>query len=202
MKKIKIWNKGRVIGPKPPLTVEEINLIRGLLSQADEPRDLVLFCLAVDTSFRASDLVKLRVMDVMGDSQVFEVVRIVQSKTGKAMAGFVTALTRKHILNYIALSGKCATDYLFTSKRAGNVGHITTQQYRKILKKWFDRAGMDAQLYSTHSLRRSKVSHIYKKTGNLRACQKLLGHTSIQTTANYLGIDEAEAIDIARAFEI
>ena len=61
---------------------------------------------------------------------------------------------------------------------------------------------MDAQLYSTHSLRRSKVSHIYKKTGNLRACQKLLGHTSIQTTANYLGIDEAEAIDIARAFEI
>ena len=124
MKKIKIWNKGRVIGPKPPLTVEDINLIRGLLSQADEPRDLVLFCLAVDTSFRASDLVKLRVMDVMGDSQVFEVVRIVQSKTGKAMAGFVTALTRKHILNYIALSGKCATDYLFTSKRAGNVQEI------------------------------------------------------------------------------
>ena len=56
--------------------------------------------------------------------------------------------------------------------------------------------------YSTHSLRRSKISHIYKHTGNLRACQKLLGHSSIQTTANYLGIEESEAIDIARAFEI
>ena len=119
-------------------------------------------------------------MDVMGDSQAFDIVRIVQSKTGKAIAGFVTALTRKHILDYITISGKCAIDYLFTSKRAGSVGHITTQQYRKILKKWFDKAGMDAQLYSTHSLRRSKVSHIETfartaRTASLFSCECFFG---------------------------
>ena len=202
MKKHKIWNKGKVVGAKPPLSVDEINLIRGLLKQASDKRNLVLFCLAIDTSFRASDLVKLRVFDVMVSNKVLDVIRITQTKTSKPVVGLITPATRQFISEYVTASSKGAVDHLFTSNRGKSTGHITTQQYRKLVKQWLEKAGMDSAIYSTHSLRRSKISHIYKHTGNLRACQKLLGHSSIQTTANYLGIEESEAIDIARAFEI
>lgn len=67
-----------------------------------------------------------------------------------------------------------------------------------MLKDWLSQAGLDPMKYGTHSLRRTKIALIYQKTGNLRACQKLLGHSSIQHTASYLGIEESEALDIAR----
>ena len=90
MKKHKIWNKGKVVGAKPPLSVDEINLIRGLLKQATDKRNLVLFCLAIDTSFRASDLVKLRVFDVMVSNKVLDVIRITQTKTSKPVVGLIS----------------------------------------------------------------------------------------------------------------
>ena len=111
--------------------------------------------------------------------------------------------TQSLIKEFIEESGKCWSDYLFTPLKGKSLyTPLSVNQYRALVKKWLSMAGLNAMKYGTHSLRRTKVSLIYRKTGNLRACQKLLGHSSIQHTANYLGIEEAEALEIARGVRL
>ena len=203
MKKKKTWNKNRVVGVKPPLTPEQVSLIKMRLNEAGVLRDLVLFCIAIDTSFRGCDIVKLRVCDVSSGGEIHELVSIDQQKTGGRVTAHIIPQTQVLIKEFIDEVGKCWNDYLFTPLKSQNLQKpISVNQYRALVKKWLVMAGLNPKKYGTHSLRRTKVSLIYKKTGNLRACQKLLGHSSIQHTANYLGIEEAEALEIARGLKI
>ena len=82
MKKKKAWNKGKVVGVKPPLTPEQVSLMKMRLNEAGILRDLVLFSVAIDSSFRGCDLVGLRVSDVMSNGEVHELITIDQQKTG------------------------------------------------------------------------------------------------------------------------
>ena len=195
------WNKGKVVGPKKPLTVEQTRLIRMLLVESGDLRDLVLFCVGIDTAFRGVDLVRLKVSDVMNHGELLEFIRIVQKKTDKKVTGRISPQTQEYLKRYIQETGKNWNDYLFTRKKGKIEGHISEHQYRDILKRWLRQAGINPSLYGTHSLRRTKTTLIYEKTGNLRACQKLLGHSSIQNTASYLGIEESEALEISKNFD-
>ena len=91
--------------------------------------------------------------------------------------------------------------YLFPS-RLPRKPHLSTRQYARIVHRWADRAGLDSSAYGTHSLRRTKPAQIYKKTGNLRAVQLLLGHTKLESTVRYLGIEVDDALAISEQVEL
>ncbi len=80
--------------------------------------------------------------------------------------------------------------------------HISTRQYARLLKGWVSAIGLEPSAYGTHSMRRTKAAQIYKKTGNLRAVQLLLGHTKMDSTVRYLGVELDDALEIAERVEI
>jgi site-specific recombinase XerD len=195
------WNKGKKTGSKPPLTPQQVQLIKMLLASENKHRDLVLFHLAIDSAFRGIDLVCLKVTDMVVNGKISEVISITQQKTQSTVKAYLTEQTRILLQEYIKAESLQSWDYLFPSKITLGT-HITANRYRALVKDWVKMANLDEKRYGSHSLRRSKVSLIYSQTGNLRACQKLLGHTSIQHTASYLGIEEAEALEVAKGFEL
>jgi hypothetical protein len=75
-------------------------------------------------------------------------------------------------------------------------------QYARIVRAWVESAGIDGSAYGTHSMRRTKAAQIYKKTGNLRAVQLLLGHTKLESTVRYLGIEVDDALSISEQVEL
>lgn len=86
--------------------------------------------------------------------------------------------------------------------RVHNQPHLTARQYARIVHGWIESAGMESSAYGTHSLRRTKAAQIYRKTGNLRAVQLLLGHTKIESTVRYLGIEVDDALTISEQVEL
>ena len=195
------WNKNVVVGRKSPLSAEEVKLLKLSIKLTGNKRDELLLHLAIDTSLRGVDLVKLKVKDICDSSlKVKEYFYIKQSKTSKNVMCNLSEDSRKMALAYI-LDNQLETDcYLFTSlyKVKDNAKHLTPHHYRELIKKWLKNAGLDQRRYTSHSLRRTRISYIYKQTGNLRACQMLLGHSSILNTALYLGVEEMEALEVAQ----
>jgi integrase len=79
---------------------------------------------------------------------------------------------------------------------------MTTRQYARLVSEWMSSIGLDPLLFGTHSLRRTKATLIYRRTGNLRAVQILLGHMKIESTVRYLGIEVDDALAIAEQIDI
>jgi integrase len=123
-----------------------------------------------------------------------------QRKTGRPVRFELTEQTRQAIDDYIRLVGKKSGELLFTGRRPGQ--GITTRQYARLLSDWLLGVGLDPHVYGTHSLRRIKATLIYRRTGNLRAVQLLLGHTKIESTVRYLGIEVDDAIAIAEQVDV
>jgi integrase len=162
------WNKGKLVGQKAPLRVSEIWAIRVRLESYRRVRDLALFNLAIDSKLRGCDLVQLRVNDV----------------------------SRKSLGEWIAAAGLRHGDFLFPS-RISESPHISTRQYARMVHQWFDEIGLDPTAYSTHTMRRTKPTLIYRRTKNLRAMQLLLDHTRLESTVRYLGIEVGDALEMA-----
>ena len=169
------WNKGKLIGPRPPLRQKHVWAIRTRLHIEGELRDLALFNLAIDSKLRGCDLVAIRLDDVAPNGHAIEQATVRQRKTGRPVRFELTEQTRQAINEYLAASGKKPGDYLFGGRRQGQ--SITTRQYARLLSYWLVGIGLDPHVYGTHSLRRTKATLIYRRTGNLRAVQLLLGHT-------------------------
>ena len=171
------WNKGRLIGQKRPLKPKDVWSIRVRLQVERRARNLALFNLAIDSKLRGCDLVRLQVDDVSVGGRVRDRPTIVQKKTGRPVQFEITEQTRAAIQAWLADIRSRSTRYLFPS-RVRMQPHLSTRQYARIVHSWVASAGLDSSAYGTHSMRRTKASQIYKKTGNLRAVQLLLGHTA------------------------
>jgi integrase len=126
---------------------------------------------------------------------------VIQRKTGRPVQFEVTEQTRTALHAWLQIRGKRAEEYLFPSRRNLS-GHISTRQYARLVDEWIGLIGLDPKAYGTHSLRRTKASLIYKRTGNLRAVQLLLGHSKIESTVRYLGIEVDDALTISEQTEI
>jgi integrase len=194
------WNKGKLIGPRPPLRQKHVWAIRTRLQLERQVRDLALFNLAIDSKLRGGDLVAIRVDDVAPHGYAIERASVRQRKTGRPVRFELTEQTRLAIDEYLTTGGKKPGEYLFNGRRARQ--GMTTRQYARLLADWLVGIGLDPHVYGTHSLRRTKATLIYRRTGNLRAVQLLLGHTKIESTVRYLGIDIDDALAISEQVEI
>ena len=194
------WNKGKLCGQKRPLKLQEIWAIRIRLQLAGKSHDLALFNLAIDSKLRACDLVKLRVIDISQGGRVQARARVIQQKTQQLVQFEITSQTRQSLEDWILMSHLGGSDYLFRGKMRDS-SHLSTRQYSRILKRWVCSIGLDPALYGTHSMRRTKASLIYKRTKNIRAIQLLLGHTKLESTVRYLGIDVDDALELAEQTE-
>jgi integrase len=145
-------------------------------------------------------LVSLKVNDVAPHGYAIDRATIRQRKTGRPVKFEITEQTRQAIEDHLSASRSAAGEYLFQGRRQDN--HLTTRQYARLLSEWLSLIGLDPALFGTHSLRRTKATLIYRKTGNLRAVQLLLGHTKIESTVRYLGIEVDDALAIAEQVEI
>ena len=170
----KAWNKGRIIGQKRPLLPKQVWAIRARLELAGYLRDLALFNVAIDSKLRGCDLVKLAVADLVKDGRVRERVSIIQSKTKKPVQFELTENTRDTVIAWVRSPEMIGCRFMFPS-RFHDRPHISTRQYGRLVRDWVTAIGLEPSRYGTHSMRRTKAAEIYRKTGNLRAVQLLLG---------------------------
>jgi site-specific recombinase XerC len=164
-------------------------------------RELALFNLAIDSKLRGCDLVALRVRDIYVDDRINERAIIIQRKTHQPVQFELTEPTRQAVQHWITEYELRDEDYVFQSRVKG-CAHLSTRQYDRTVRRWVACIGLVPHKYGTHSLRRSKAALIYKKTGNLRTEQLLIGHIKVERTVRYLGIDIDDALQISEKVEL
>ncbi|MDR3454758.1 MAG: tyrosine-type recombinase/integrase [Rhodoferax sp.] len=195
------WNKGVIVGQKSPFKLKEIWAIRARLQLQHRIRELAMFDLGLDSKLRACDLVKIRVRDICHGERVSPRATVMQQKTSRPVQFEITQPTRDAVSDWIKDANLGQDDYLFPS-RIHESPHIGTRQYARIVDSWVTEIGLNPSEYGTHSMRRTKASLIYRRTKNLRAVQLLLGHTKLESTVRYLGIEVDDALEMAEQTEI
>ncbi len=195
------WNKGKLTGPKPPLRPGHVWCIRAKLQLERRTRDLALFNLAIDSKLRGCDLVALRVDDVAPNGYAIDRANVRQRKTGRPVRFELTEVTRQALDDYLRVRDRKPGQCLFPGRR-GPDQHLTTRQYARLVSEWIIGIGLDPLKYATHSMRRTKATLIYRRTGNLRAVQLLLGHTKIESTVRYLGVEVDDALESAEKIDV
>jgi integrase len=164
-------------------------------------RDRALFDLAVDSKLRGCDVVKVRIGDLISGGRVRARAIVVQQKTGRPVQFELLEAARTSILAWLKQRGGTLDDYAFPS-RLDHTNHLSIRQYARLVDAWVTGIGLPQGDYGTHSLRRTKASIIYKATGNLRAVQILLGHTKIESTVRYFGVDVEDALHLAENTDV
>ena len=195
------WNKGKLVGQKTPLKLKEIWAIRIRLQIGHRTRELALLDLGLDSKLRACDLVGLRVRDISQGGRVATRAMVMQQKTARPVQFEITPPTREAVSEWIREAKLSNDDYLFPS-RVHDAPHLGTRQYARILDAWLVEIGLDPTAYGTHTIRRTKSSMIYRRTKNIRAVQLLLGHSKLESTVRYLGIEVEDALELSEQTEI
>ncbi len=195
------WNKDKLVGAKPPLRLSHVWSIRTKLQIEGRKRDLALFNLAIDSKLRGCDVVAVRVDDVAPGGYAMDRATVRQKKTSRPVRFELTDQTRLAIDDYLRLTGRKPGQFLFAGRGAASRG-LTTRQYASLVQEWVASISLDPLKFGTHSLRRTKAVLIYRRTGNLRAVQLLLGHSKIESTVRYPGIEVDDAIEIAEKIDI
>lgn len=195
------WNAGMLVGAKRPLKPRDVWAIRFFLDEHRRLRDRALFDLAIDSKLRGCDIVKIKIGDLVSNSTVRNRATVVQQKTGMPVQFELMADARVTLQRWLDRRGGTVDDFAFPS-RVDYLGHLSTRQYARLVDEWVTAIGLDSREYGTHSLRRTKASMIYKRTGNLRAVQLLLGHSKIENTIRYLGVDIDDALTLSERTEI
>ena len=190
-----VWNRGRAVGERIAFSPQETQAILAYLDKASAHHDACLFALGVDTMLRCSDLLRLRVRDLVDDQGNIrrELIRR-QQKTGRNVAPVLTATSQRLTRQWIDVSGKRAEHFLFTREKAIDSPPISPGYYRTLIKKWASDIGLTDERYSSHSLRRTKPSYLYHHGfSDLEHIARLLGHATTDATIRYLGIENRTA---------
>ncbi|MCW8886573.1 MAG: tyrosine-type recombinase/integrase [Cellvibrionaceae bacterium] len=195
------WNKGKTLGQKRPLKLKEIWGIRIRLELEGNSRELAMFNLAIDSKLRGCDLMSIRVRDIAHGKTVQSRALVVQQKTNRTVQFEITKDTRNSLVSWIKKRGLTGGDFLFPGRSSAQT-HLTTRQYARIVDRWVKSIGLDACDYGTHTMRRTKPTLIYRRTGNLRAVQLLLGHSKLDSTIRYLGVEVDDALELAEGTEV
>ena len=191
----------RIVGAKLPLRPMHVWTIRMRLQIERRLRDLALFDIALDSKLRGCDVVSLRIADIMAAGALRSRATVIQQKTGRPVQFEITETARRSLSGWLERRRDNPHGWLFPS-RLNPTAHLSTRQYIRLVKQWVALIGLEPSAYGSHSLRRTKVSILYRKTGNLRACQLLLGHTKLESTVRYLGVELDDALELSEGLEI
>jgi integrase len=183
------------------LRAQQVWAIRFWLDRERRLRDRAMFDLAIDSKLRGCDIVKIKIADLVSGGRVRSRAIVIQQKTGRPVQFEPLEPARGSLLAWFECRGGTLDDYAFPS-RISHADHLSTRQYTRLVDEWVTRIGLRREDYGTHSLRRTKASIIYMQTGNLRAVQILLGHTKIESTVRYLGVDIEDALALAEGTEV
>jgi len=194
-------NKGKLTGAKPPLRPKHVWSIRTKLQIEGRARDFAMFNLAIDSKLRGCDVVAIKVEDIAANGYTVDRATVRQKKTGRPVRFELSEQTRQAVDDYLKAANKRPGEFVFTSRRSPNRS-MTTRQYARLVSEWIGSIGLGPRLFGTNSLRRTKATLIYRRTGNLRAVQLLLGHTKIESTVRYLGIEVDDALAIAEQVDV
>jgi integrase len=170
------WNKGKIVGAKPPLRPKHVWSIRTKLQVGGRDRDLALFNLAIDSKLRGCDVVSLGVDDIAPSGYAADRATVRQKKTGRPVKFELTESTRQAVDDYLKATGKKPGEYLFTG-RCGSNSSLTTRQYARLVAEWIASIGLDPRFFGTHSLRRTKATLIYRRTGRVTRKSRVLSDT-------------------------
>jgi integrase len=162
---------------------------------------LRLLDLAIDSKLRGCDLVKLKIGDIVSGGKMQPRAIVIQQKTGKPVQFEIMEPARSCALAWLERRGGTLDDFVFPS-RCDHARHLSTRQYARLVDEWVIAIGLRPEDYGTHSLRQTKAALIYKQTGNLGAVQILLGHSKIETTIRYLGVDVEDALILAEGVKV
>lgn len=195
------WNKGKIVGQKAPFKLKDIWALRVRLRMESRVREFALFNLGIDSKLRGCDLVALKVRDVCHGDQVARCAVVMQHKTQRPVQFEIAQAARDALQAWIKQAGLRPEDFLFPS-RLHDSPHLGSRQYARILGRWVDELGLDRAEFGAHSMRRTKATLIYRRTENLRAVQLLLGHSKLESTVRYLGIEVDDALEISEQIEI
>jgi integrase len=196
-----LGTRARLVGQKAPLKLKEIWAIRIRLQLAEKTRDLALFNLAIDGKLRGCDLISLRVCDVAQGKSILPRAMVMQRKTHRPVQFEITEPTQQSIAAWIE-KAHLAADQCLCPSRVANSPHLSTRQYARIVTSRVESIGLAPAAYGTHTMRRTKATLIYRRRKNLRAVQLLLGHTKLESTVRYLGIEVDDALEIAEQTEV
>ena len=196
------WNKDKVVGQKLPLTLDQARKIKTHLLAEKNWFHLSLFLTGIDSMLRSSDLLALKVSDVFYPKsfQLRDRMEIKQGKTGKSVLFTVSNSTAEILRKHIQINDLVWEDEIF-GNRAGKTA-ITPRHYRRLIKRWIASIGLEASAYSSHSLRRTKPSILYRKTGDFESIRILLGHSSLGATSSYLGVSVDQALKLGQSIQI
>ena len=164
------WNKDELIGAEPPLSPKHVWSIRTRLQIEGRTRDLAMFNLAIDSKLRGCDVVAIKVEDVAPHGYAIDRTTVRQRKTGRPVRFELTEQTRQAIDDYIRVVNQKSGEHLFVGRR-GEGQCMSTRQYTRLVSEWIASIGLDPLKFGTHSLRRTKATLIYRRTGNLREVQ-------------------------------
>lgn len=160
-----------------------------------------MFDLAIDSKLRGCDLVKLRIDDLVSGGSFRDRATVIQQKTGRPVQFEIMTEARKSLEAWLKRRGGALSDFVFPDQ-IDYLGHLSTRQYARLVDEWVSTVGLDKREQGTRSMRRTKASMIYKATGNLRTVQILLGHTNIEDTVRYLGVDIDDALTLSERTKI
>lgn len=195
------WNAGNAVGVKRPLRPRDVWAIRFFLDEHRRLRDRALFDLAIDSKLRGCDIVEMKIGDIVTSGAIRNRATVIQQKTHRPVQFELMTEARATLLKWLTRRGGTIDDFIFPS-RTNYMVHLSTRQCARLVDEWVAAVGLKVAEYGTHSMRRTNVSMIYEATGNLRAIQILLGHTNIENTVRYLGVDIDDAIALAERTEI
>lgn len=196
----KSWNSGKSVGQKKPFTPRQIEMLKEFLGNAGKVKELALFSLGIDSMLRCSDLLKLTVQDVCDfKGKVKPTIQLRQKKTSQGHQVRIGKSTIAALDNLIRKEKKFEDDFLFTTDRFPRkaMGRLS---YSHLIKEWCKFLHLDPKDYSTHSIRRTRASIVYKTTGNIEAVRQLLGQKSVTSTSAYLNLSQNQALDIYEEF--
>jgi integrase len=172
-------NAGRKLGAVRVLRPQKVRAIRFWLDGARRVRDRAMLDLAIDSKLRGCDIVKLKIVELVSGGRVSSRATTIQRKAGRPVQFELLEPARISLLAWLECRGGAHDEFAFPS-RADHAAHISTRQYARLVDECVTGIGLRPEDYGTHALRRTKASLIYKRTGNLRAVQILLGHTKIR----------------------
>lgn len=196
----KPWNAGKSVGQKKPFSPRQIEMLKEFLGNAGKVKELALFSLGIDSMLRCSDLLKLTVQDVSDfTGKIKSTIQLRQKKTSQGHQVRIGKSTIKALDDLIRKEKKFEDDFLFTTERFTRKA-MGRGYYSKLVKQWCKLLNLDARDYSTHSIRRTRASIVYKQTGNIEAVRQLLGQKSVTSTSAYLNLSQNQALDIYNEF--